>query len=74
MRRKKTIGGRIFDFFNTIFFVLVIVICILPIWHVVCASFSDASWVLAQTGVITHIKGFNINGYKFVLQRRFLVS
>lgn len=60
MRRKKTIGGRIFDFFNKIFFVLVIIICILPIWHVVCASFSDASWVMAQTGVITRIKGFNL--------------
>ena len=70
MRRKKTIGGRIFDFFNTIFFVLVIVICILPIWHVVCASFSDASWVMAQTGVITHIKGFNLNGYKLVFQNK----
>ena len=70
MRRKKTIGGRIFDFFNTIFFVLVIVVCILPIWHVVCASFSDASWVMAQTGVITHIKGFNLNGYKLVFQNK----
>lgn len=70
MRRKKTIGGRIFDFFNTIFFILVIVVCILPIWHVVCASFSDASWVMAQTGVITHIKGFNLNGYKLVFQNK----
>lgn len=70
MRRKKTIGGRIFDFFNKIFFVLVIIICILPIWHVVCASFSDASWVMAQTGVITRIKGFNLNGYKLVFQNK----
>ena len=70
MRRKKTIGGRIFDFFNKIFFVLVIIICILPIWHVVCASFSDASWVMAQTGVITRIKEFNLNGYKLVFQNK----
>ena len=70
MRRKKTIGGRIFDFFNKIFFILVIIICILPIWHVVCASFSDASWVMAQTGVITRIKGFNLNGYKLVFQNK----
>ena len=70
MRRKTTIGGRIFDFFNTIFFILVIIVCILPIWHVVCASFSDASWVMAKTGIITHIKGFNLNGYKLVFQNK----
>lgn len=70
MRRKKTVGGRIFDFFNTIFFIFVIIACILPIWHVVCASFSDASWVMAQTGFITQIKGFNLNGYKLVFQNK----
>ena len=70
MKRKKTVPGRIFDFFNTIFFIFVIVVCILPIWHVVCASFSDAAWVMAQTGVITHIKDFNLNGYKLVFDNK----
>lgn len=70
MKRKKTIGGKIFDFFNAIFFIAFAIICILPIWHVVCASFSDASWVMAQTGVITRIKGFNLNGYKLVFANK----
>ncbi len=70
MRRKKSIGGKVFDTVNALFFVFVIVICVMPIWHVVCASFSDAAWVMAQTGVITRIKGFNFHGYNMVFQNK----
>ena len=66
MKIKKSFGGRIFDCINVLFFIAFAVLCVLPIWHVVCASFSDASWVMAQTGIITRIKGFNLNGYKLV--------
>ncbi len=59
-----------FDTVNALFFVFVIVICVMPIWHVVCASFSDAAWVMAQTGVITRIKGFNFHGYNMVFQNK----
>ena len=66
--RKKSVGSRIFDLINILFFAVVIVACIMPVWHVVCASFSDASWVLNQTGIIWQISGFNVNGYKLVFQ------
>lgn len=66
--RNKSVGSRIFDLINILFFAAVIVVCIMPVWHVVCASFSDASWVLNQTGIIWRISGFNVNGYKLVFQ------
>ena len=66
--RNKSVGSRIFDLINILFFSAVIVACIMPVWHVVCASFSDASWVLNQTGIIWRISGFNVNGYKLVFQ------
>lgn len=66
--RNKSVGSRIFDLINILFFAAVIVACIMPVWHVVCASFSDASWVLNQTGIIWQISGFNVNGYKLVFQ------
>ena len=66
--RNKSVGSRIFDLINILFFAAVIVACIMPVWHVVCASFSDASWVLNQTGIIWRISGFNVNGYKLVFQ------
>ena len=66
--RNKSVGSRIFDLINILFFAAVIVACIMPVWHVICASFSDASWVLNQTGIIWQISGFNVNGYKLVFQ------
>ena len=66
--RNKSVVSRIFDLINILFFAAVIVACIMPVWHVVCASFSDASWVLNQTGIIWRISGFNVNGYKLVFQ------
>lgn len=70
MKIKKSLGGRIFDVVNHLFFICIIVVCILPIWHVVCASFSDATWVMSKSGLILRIKGFNLNGYKMVFQNK----
>jgi putative aldouronate transport system permease protein len=41
---------------------------------VVCASFSDAGWVLSQSGIIWRIKGFSLKGYELVFQNRDIVS
>ena len=70
MKIKKSLGGRIFDVVNHLFFICIIVVCILPIWHVVCASFSDSTWVMSKSGLILRIKGFNLNGYKMVFQNK----
>ena len=73
-KRNKSIGSRIFDGINIILFALVIILCILPVWHVICASFSNASWVLNQTGIIWRIEGFNVNGYQLVFQNNSIWS
>lgn len=66
MVRNKSVGSRVFNTINVLFFALIIVVCILPVWHVICASFSDAGWVMNQTGLIWRIEKFNVNGYKLV--------
>lgn len=66
MVRNRSVGSRIFNGINVVFFALIIVVCILPVWHVICASFSDAGWVMNQTGLIWRIEKFNVNGYKLV--------
>lgn len=66
MVRNRSVGSRIFNAINVIFFAMVIIVCILPVWHVICASFSDAGWVMNQTGLIWRIEKFNVNGYKLV--------
>lgn len=66
MVRNKSVGSRVFNTINVLFFVAIIVVCVLPVWHVICASFSDAGWVMNQTGLIWRIEKFNISGYKLV--------
>lgn len=66
MVKNPSFGSRLFNVVNIAFFALMMLVCLLPVWHVLCASFSNASWVLNQSGIIWHISGFNLNGYKLV--------
>lgn len=59
--------------FNTVLFIGVILVCLIPVLHVVFASLSDPHWVQAQQGIIYRIKGFNLNGYKLVFQNHSLL-
>ena len=68
MVRNKSIGSRVFNFVNIVFFAFVIIACILPVRHVFCASFSDAGWVLNQSGIIWQIHDFSLTGYKLVFE------
>ena len=68
MVRNKSIGSRVFNFVNIVFFAFVIIACILPVWHVFCASFSDAGWVLNQSGIIWQIHDFSLTDYKLVFE------
>ena len=66
MVKNRSTGSRIFNVCNIAFFALVMIVCILPVWHVFCASFSNASWVMNQRGLIWYIKDFTLNGYQLV--------
>lgn len=59
--------------FNTVLFIGIILVCLIPVLHVVFASLSDPHWVQAQQGIIYRIKGFNLNGYKLVFQNHSLL-
>lgn len=65
---------RVFQIFNSLLMASIIVICILPVWHVICASFSDGSYVMQKAGLIWHIEGFNLEGYKLVFQNSSILT
>ena len=69
VERKKSPARITFKTFNTLFMCFIIFVCIVPVWHVVCASFSSADYVMQHSGVIWRIKGFNIEGYKLVFHK-----
>ena len=59
-------GDRIFQIVNTIFLLLLLVIVAYPLYFVVIAAFSDPDAV-ARGEVLLYIKGFQTQGFKFVL-------
>lgn len=71
---KISISRRIFLICNAVVFFLVILACILPVLHVVFASLSDPVWVMGKNGLIWHIHGFNLEGYRLVLTNNTLLT
>lgn len=71
--KKKSIGYIGFSIFNYMFFIFIILVCILPVAHVIFASLSDPMWVMSQHGLIWRIKGFNLQGYRMVFQNKSLL-
>lgn len=63
----KTSGARIaFNVFNYVFLTAFAVVCLLPVLHVLAASFSDPNWLNTKSGLILWPNGFNVEGYKLV--------
>lgn len=73
MVKNRNPSRKIFMIFNTVLFIGIILVCLIPVLHVVFASLSDPHWVQAQQGIIYRIKGFNLNGYKLVFQNHSLL-
>lgn len=47
---KETFGERVFDIFNVIFLLFLSLCMIYPLWHIICALFSNPS-VVAKSSV-----------------------
>lgn len=64
MRRKKTFPRYVFEVFNTLFMLAMVVVTLYPILYVVFASFSDSD-ALTRLGNKLLLKpvGFNTNAY-----------
>lgn len=75
-RKKKWDYGRpstsskIFDAFNVIFMILLMVITIYPFLYVLFASLSNPLKLYSHTGLLLHPLGLSFKGYQFVLNYR----
>ncbi len=67
MTIKKTFSDRVFDCFNVIIMIALLIIFLWPLWFVVIASISDPKLVLAGE-VLVLPKGLTLNGYLKILQ------
>ncbi len=62
---KRTKGEKIFAVFNTIILIAIGVMCIIPIWHCICASISDPMTLSAHRGLVLFPMGTpTLAGYR----------
>lgn len=74
MRIKKSIGDYIFDNFNRIFMVFLMLITLYPFLYVVLASFSEPKQFLAHTGLLLKPQGFSLASYEAVIRNPNIIS
>lgn len=68
MKQKNTTAGFIFDIFNVVFMLALMVISVYPLYYVIMASFSDPGELMRQLGILIRPAGFSTAGYEAVLQ------
>jgi putative aldouronate transport system permease protein len=69
MIEKRTTAGIVADIVIFIFLALVIFVCIMPLWHVLAASFSDGQTLMANKGLLFWPVGkMTLGGYAHVFE------
>ena len=66
MIENKSLGSKIFDVLNVVFLVIVTLICIMPVWYVLCVSLSSKEAVNAGKVAFWPV-GFNLLSYQKIL-------
>ncbi len=66
-RRHKSLGERVFDVFNVLLMLLIIVVTVLPFWLQLCVSLSARDEVLRSVTILWP-KGFNFETYQLAFE------
>lgn len=72
--RKKTKGDKIFDVFLYVFFIIMMLIMFVPVWHVLMASFSNSEQLIRHSGLVLRPLGFSFSAYKMVAANPNIIS
>lgn len=68
MRKSK--GKIIFDIFNYVLMIMLVIITIYPFLYVIFASFSDPAELIKLNGILLRPAGFSLEGYKAVISNK----
>jgi len=72
--KKRRISERLFDGFNVIFMLFLVLVCIYPLYYVVCASFSEPQYLMTHLGALIVPRGFTLKGYELVFKNPNVIS
>jgi putative aldouronate transport system permease protein len=65
---KKSAASHVFDSFNVLFLLFMVIITLYPFLYVVFASISNPVRLMGHSGLLLRPLGFQLDGYKLVLQ------
>lgn len=75
MVEKTSVSRIIFNIFNYALMCAIAFVCIMPLWHVIMASFSEPRLLMANSGIIWKPLGeITLDGYKLVLSNSKIAS
>lgn len=66
MLKDRSLASKIFDVVNVIILVLITLLCLIPLWYVLCVSFSSKEAVNAGLVSLWPV-GFNFNSYQKIM-------
>ena len=71
---KVSPSERIFNIFNIILMLVMMIIMFYPMWHVLCASFSNAKMLSSHSGVLLKPEGFSATAYKLMMKNPMIIK
>ncbi len=74
MKQRQSKADRLFNIGNTIFMLLLVIITAYPMYHVLCASFSNNTQLVADPGITIWPKGFTTGAYRLAFQHPLIMS
>lgn len=73
-KMRRSMSERIFNVFNILIMLFLIIITIYPLWYVLCGSFSDGNKLMAHTGILLLPKGYSLGAYEAVFKNNMITT
>lgn len=71
---KKSTGDKIFDVINAIVLIALCFVTLYPVWYVLCASFTENSYLVANQGILFCPHGFTTGSCKMAFEHPLILS
>ena len=69
---KESFGSRLFDVVDVLIICLLLACVLIPLIHIVAASFSNPSLFVGHKGILLWPEGFSLASYQAVFKNTFL--
>ncbi len=71
---KSTPGEKVFDLFNYLFMILLVIVTLYPLYFVLCASVSSNTSLQANPGILIKPLGFTLGAFRLAFRHPLLLS